>query len=92
MTKRQFFTKALLASLLIARDMLPAAARKSSSYLIEEGSQRLAAIAAQLAEAATLEWETQLVIWDETDQESKLDPEHVDSHRDMDAKPEGSNN
>ena len=94
MTKRQFYAKALLASLPIARDLMPARVRKSPGYMTEEGGQRIAAIAAQLAEAMTLEYETQMVIWDESDADpaNRLDPEFVDSRRDLDSKVGGAKN
>ena len=94
MKKRQFYAKALLVCLPMARELLPAQVRRDSSYMAEQGGQRIAAIAAQLAEAATLEYETQMVIWDDSDADpaNRLDPEYVDSRRDPDSKEGGANN
>ena len=92
MTKRQFYAKALLVSLPIAKD-LAIRGRRIGTDTAGIG-QRIGAIAAQLAENATLEWETQLVIWDEIDEDSgnKLDPDYVDSRRDPDEKQGGAKN
>jgi hypothetical protein len=94
MTKRQLFSKALIASLPIAAQLIPRSSRENAAYMSEVGVQRIAAIAAQMADAATLEYETQMVLWDEQDSDpgNKLDPEYVDSRRDMDAKPGRSAN
>jgi hypothetical protein len=83
MTKRQFYARALLASLPVAAKLLPEAPRDLAAF---ELHQRVASFAARLAEELTLECETQMVLYDEMDEElaNQSDPDYVPSTREID--------
>jgi hypothetical protein len=73
MNERQFFTKALLASLPVPADMLHAAPDDEAAENVHE---RIASFAGKIVEELTLVFETQMVIWDEMDAEpaNQTDP------------------
>jgi len=80
MNKRQFFTKALLASLPVAAEMLHAA---PDDAVAENVQERTASFAGKIAEELTLVFETQMVICNEMDGEpaNKTDLDYVASRR-----------
>jgi hypothetical protein len=90
MTKRQFFEKALLAS-------LPLAVKEFEEVGEPEGEcreQNIALYARDLAIALTVEFESQMERLDEVDVEHQDDPEWVQSTRDLSygPPPENGNN
>jgi hypothetical protein len=82
LNKRQFFTKALLASLPVAANMLHAALEDAAAEKVQE---RIASFAGKIAEELALVFESQMVIWDEMDAEStnQTDPDYVASRRNL---------
>ncbi|HEV3210825.1 MAG TPA: hypothetical protein VGY91_11220 [Chthoniobacterales bacterium] len=89
MNKRQFFQKALLASLPIAARMHSQMPEDSPAAWTEPA--RIAACAARIADELVTEWETYMVIADEQDADSanRLNPDYVDSRRHLDNRTEG---
>ena len=83
MTKRQLFSKALIASLPIAAQLYR---KMPEDPAAETMTARIAACAAKIAEEVVVEWESQMCIWDETDNDSsnQLDPDYTNSRRHLD--------
>jgi len=82
LNKRQFFTKALLASLPVAANMLHAAPEDAAAEKVHE---RIASFVGKIAEELTLVFETKMVIWVEMDAEpaNQTNPDYVGSRRNL---------
>jgi hypothetical protein len=82
LNKRQFFTKALLASLPVAANMLHAAPEDAAAEKVHE---RIASFAGKIAEELALVFESQMVIWDEKDAEptNQTDPDYAANRRNL---------
>ena len=92
MRKRQLFSKALIASLPIAAQLYR---KMPDDPAAETMTARIAASAARIAEEVVVEWESQMCIWDKTDNDSsnQLDPDYINSRRHLDnGQEEGGHN
>ena len=92
MNKRQVFSRALIASLPIAAQLYR---KMPEDPAAETMTTRIAACAAKIAEEVVVEWESQMCIWDETDNDSsnQLDPDYTNSRRHLDnGQEEGGHN
>jgi hypothetical protein len=78
----------LIASLPIAAQLYR---KMPDDPVAETMTARIAACAAKLAEEVVVEWEGQMCIWDETDDDSasQLDPDYINSRRHLDDGNEG---
>ena len=92
MRKRQLFSKALIVSLRIAAQLYR---KMPDDPAAEKMTARIAASAAKIAEEVVVEWESQMCIWEETDNDSsnQLDPDYINSRRHLDnGQEEGGHN
>jgi hypothetical protein len=88
MTKRQLFSKALIASQPIAAQLYRKSPEDPAAWTM---CAKIAACAAEIADEVVTEWESKMKIWDEydVDPQNLADPEYVNTRKHLDNGGEG---